>query len=160
MEGGWGSIVDISANGRTAIGWERAGYSSRNLVARDMETGKETLLVAGGPSGTPGMPRISADGRRVAYNWNDMDDGFSATGRSLRVITLEPGATPDILLSQPDKQVRPSGWSPDGKRLLVNVNRASETGLLNTRSEIGWVSLEDRSVHNSENVRALAESLS
>ena len=146
LEGGWAAVVDISANGRTAIGWERAGYSSRNLVARDMETGKETLVVAGGPSGTPGMPRISADGRRVAYNWNDMDDGTRSIGRSLRVIALEAGANPEILLSQADRQMRPSGWSPDGKRLLVNVNRAGETGVsLNTRSEIGWVSLDDRS---------------
>ena len=146
LEGGWASVVDISANGRTAIGWERAGYSSRNLVVRDMETGKEILVVAGGPSGTPGMPRVSADGRRVAYNWNDMDDGTRPTDRSLRVIALEAGAKPEILLSQADRQMRPSGWSPDGKRLLVNVNRAGETGVfLNTPSEIGWVSLEDRS---------------
>ena len=126
-----------------------------------MDTGKETLVVAGRPGGTPGMPRISADGRRVAYNWNDMDDGTRPTGRSLRVIALEAGANPEILLSQADRQMRPSGWSPDGKRLLVNVNRAGETGVsLNTRSEIGWVSLRRQVVHRPENVRALAESFS
>ena len=145
LEGGWAAVVDISANGRTAIGWERAGYSSRNLVARDMDTGKETLVVAGGPA------RHSAHaadfGPCCAVS---LTTGTTWTTERVRLvgfcaIALEAGANPEILLSQADREMRPSGWSPDGKRLLVNVNRAGETGVsLNTRSEIGWVSLEDR----------------
>ncbi len=86
-----------------------------------MDTGKETLVVAGGPSGTPGMPRISADGRRVAYNWNDMDDGTRPTGRSLRVIALEAGANPEILLSQADR-----GCGPAAGRLTATPARQRE----------------------------------
>lgn len=147
LEGGWAGIIDIAANGRLAVGWERAGYSARNLLVRDMESGTETVLVAGGPSGTGGQARISPDGRRVAFDWSDMDDGSKTTGSSLRVLPTEGGPVETILTNATDTSMRPSGWSPDGKRLLVNVHRFGKgADQPPTSTELAWVSLQDRSV--------------
>jgi len=147
LDGGWASILDISANGNLAVGWERAGYSARNILVRDMETGKETVLVAGSPSGSAGQARISPDGRKVAYNWVDRDETSAVTRSSLRIMSVDGGASQEVLATGPETTVRPSGWSPDGKRLLVNVNVYGKGETRDAKSsEVSWLTLDDRSM--------------
>ena len=147
LDGGWASIVDIGANGRVAVGWQRAGYSARNIVVRDMETGKETVLITGGPTGSAGQARISPDGRRVAFNWQDVDEASKVTATSVRVASVDGGAPQEVLQLAPGTSMRPSGWSPDGKRLLVNIRhfeRDFEGPVSST--EVAWLTLADKSV--------------
>lgn len=145
LDGGWAYIMDVSADGRIAVGSERTGYSGFRIVARDVQSGTETVAVADTPLGAPGVARISRDGRRIAYTWNDVEDN-RRPGRSLRVIGTEPGSKPEVLMAQATARPRPSGWSPDGKRILVNVQRYLDTTSSDaTSTELAWVSVEDKS---------------
>ncbi len=145
LDGGWAYIMDVSADGRIAVGSERTGYSANRIVARDVQSGTETVAVADTPSGAPGVARISRDGRRIAYTWNEVDDS-KRPGRSLRIIGTEPGSKPEVLMAQATARPRPSGWSPDSKRILVNVQRYPNTTSSDaTSTELAWVSVEDKS---------------
>lgn len=146
LEGGYAMLTEISGDGRVAVGMERAAYSSNSIVTRDVESGNERPIVSGGLTGSAAAPRLSADGRQLAYAWFDIDDGFNVVARSLRVMPIDASAGPAVVFQDPGKWVRPSGWSPDGKRILLNVQRVSAANTIaNDSTELAWLALGDKS---------------
>lgn len=119
FDGGTTEISGISADGRVAVGVDFKDAGGADIVLRDVALGRVTTLVAGSSSGGGRLPRISNDGRRVAYEW--VADGQ----RSLRIIGTEAGATPEVIMAAQPTNRLPLGWSPDGKRILARVETAS-----------------------------------
>jgi Tol biopolymer transport system component len=130
-DGNWMAMVDWSTN-------------DGHLAIRDMSTGQLKRLQTGTcRKGAKNCafaeaPVFSPDMRQVAYIWYDDSeiDGQS----QLRVIANEVGAKPKVLVRNPEINVRASGWSPDGKSILVVTKRPDRTW------QLGWVSATDGSI--------------
>lgn len=135
LDGGPVEMIEVSEDGRLALGREIAGLNYLNLAVRDLSSGRTATLLKGTPSASWFRPRLSSDGRRVAYRWLERTSGREPQ-MSLRVIGTEPGATPDIILPQVSLTTNPMGWSPDAKAILVSV----------TPQELAWLSVESKSV--------------
>lgn len=140
LEGGWAAMFDISPDGRLTVGPERAGYDAYSIVLREVLTGRATTLVAGSTGRGGFQARISNDGRRVTYNWWEQEDP------SLRVIGIEAGETPTIVRA-PQATMAPVDWSPDGKAVLMVIQRYSDAAMQQpTFRELAWVSLESKAI--------------
>lgn len=76
---------------------------------------------------------ISADGTQVAHNWLNRPEGkkpgyamYQEGIWDLRVLGLEGSGSRVLRQWERGTYVRPFGWSPDGKRVLVGLNGAAE----------------------------------
>ena len=77
----------------------------------------------------------SPDLSQVAFVWHE-----KSNPGHLRVIANQPGAKPRILVRNPEfPYVLPSGWSADGKFILVHMWKKDYT------AQLAWVSLADGS---------------
>ncbi len=81
---------------------------------------------------------FSPDTRQVVYQW--YDDSEIDGHAQLRVIANEVGAKPRVLVRDPELNLWPSAWSPDGKSILVTITKSDRT------TQIGWVSVTDGSI--------------
>jgi Tol biopolymer transport system component len=127
-------LIEVSEDGRLALGREIAGLNSINLVVRDPSSGRMATLLRGTQAASWFQPRFSRDGQRVAYRWEE--GPMDRRQGSLRAIGTESGATPEIILPQITGRTNPNGWSPDGRAILLSL----------TPQELAWVSVEDKSV--------------
>lgn len=141
LDGAWSSMFDISPDGRLTVGPERTGYSSYNIVLRDVLTGRASILVPGANGRFGFQARISNDGRRVAYNWFELETS------SLRVVGIDAGSTPEVI-TVPQTSMVPMDWSPDDKAVLVMIPRFGNATMPQeeTSRELAWVSVESKSV--------------
>ncbi len=112
-----------------------------DLGVRDLTSGVGRRLTNTGGWGTSGDfaegSIISPDSRQIAYTW------FSEKELQWEVrITPLGGGTPRILYrsDQRGEYMRPSGWTPDGRQLLVTRNLADGT------SQLALISLHDGSL--------------
>lgn len=136
-----GSDVDlfgtISPNGRflSYTDWAR----TNNLMLRDLQTGTSQPLTNNttfGEFGYTNYSVISRDGQQVVFNWQPRDTGR----QELRVMSLQrPGlsASSRLFENQGKDFVRPFDWSPDGKRIAVQVERedqSSQIGVIDVPS--------------------------
>jgi TolB protein len=73
----------------------------------------------------------SPDLKQVAYVWHE-----GSNPGHLRVIPNQPGAKPRVLVQNAEfPYVLPSGWSPDGKSILVHMWKKDYT------AQLAWVYL-------------------
>lgn len=109
-------------------------WDSGDLAILDLRTGKSRrLLVKSGgweDSDIDGeTPVLSPDHRQIVYEWYL---GKKSGGRSqLRLVLDQPGAKPRDLLDNADyTYYEPAAWFPDGKSVLVTLQKRDKTGLL------------------------------
>ena len=141
LEGDWAGMGEISADGRFGVGIQRVGWSAFDIVLRDVSTGRTTVLVRGLNGRYGFQPRISPDGRYIAYSWAEEDL------RSLRVIGTEGGSSPKEIIAPSKTSMMPVTWSPDGKALLVAMPLFDDSFREQIKSmDLSWVSLETRTV--------------
>jgi Tol biopolymer transport system component len=127
-------------------------FGTRQVTLRDLRTGVDRPLTAGvrGRISRDADPltAISRDGKQVAFEWAPSKEGEWLTpddGRvELRVAKVEGIGVPEsrTLLSltlDVAEAISPLDWSPDGKLLLVNIQRTDLVG------QLSLVSVEDGS---------------
>ena len=84
---------------------------------------------------TPSEAQFSPDGKWIAYDWGSYVEGFD-----LRIVGLD-GSEPRVLYQHPEiHRLKPFGWSPDGHRVLVRIDRKDGT------HQIAFVSVAEGSV--------------
>jgi Tol biopolymer transport system component len=114
-------------------------WSTGNVAVHEIDTGKYRLLSHKGSwldsDDYAQSPRISFDGRTVAYAWVN-DEGFY----ELRVVGIDGSAERVLYRDESVPYVEPLDWFPDGKRVLAAL--APEDGDL----QLAWVSLADGSL--------------
>ncbi len=109
------------------------------LGVRDLKDGTNRIL-ARESGGSMFYATFSPDGRQVAYAW-------AQTGKDrtwdLRIVPLTGGdSTPPRIVYRNEEmiQIRPFGWTPDGKQLLVLRSLKDGT------NQISMVSVQDGSI--------------
>jgi hypothetical protein len=112
-----------------------------DVVVHDSTSGESKTLYrgtcisrtrAGGCNGWAANTHVSPDGRQVAYGLL-FEEIFE-----LRVIPNEPGAKSRLVLRNPNVNIRPLDWTPNGQAILV---LSQERGSGN--QEIGLVSVQN-----------------
>lgn len=118
-----------------------------DLVLTRISTGETKRLVTAAfdkVSATWGeSPLLSPDQKQIAYWWFD-DSAPQARGQ-VRLMPNAPGAKSRVLVNATGGSdgAYPIGWSPDGKRILVELGKLDQ----NRRSrDIAWASVADGSV--------------
>lgn len=141
-DGLWSTLNDVSRDGRWAVGSERRGYSSYDIVLHDLHTGRATVLAAGTRQRSGMAPRISPDGRLVAYSWREGEHDLH-----LRVLGTDTSATaPRVFRAAPATSIYPLDWAPDGKRVLVALRRDQVAAPTPTSVELAWIILQTGAV--------------
>ncbi len=111
--------------------------NSGDLLARNLSNGQDLRLSDSRNSDDyPGGSAFGPDGKQVAYAWRE------DRRHQLRVIGVSAGErVPRVLYENEDvARVSPSGWSPDGKWIAVQLLRVDRT------MQIGLISPHDRSL--------------
>jgi Tol biopolymer transport system component len=109
------------------------------LAVRDLKDGTSRIL-ASESGATLWYTAFSPDGRQVAYGW------LKPTGRDitgdLRIVSVTgDDATPRVIYRNAEiTQIRPFGWTPDGKHVLVLRSLRDGT------NQIAMVSVQDGSI--------------
>lgn len=126
---------EVSRDGRyfSYIEWDTG-----DMAIRDMRTGERRRLTDSGPWGEDdefgGQSRFSPDGNRLAYTWYRSGCALKLCPVELRIVETERTAEPRVLLADETiRYVEPGRFSPDGKRLLVSLERTEgghELGIL------------------------------
>jgi len=122
-------------------------WNSGDLVLTRTSSGETRRLVQGhfndDPVSWAQSPLLSPDQKQVAYWWYDYADP-QAHGQ-VRLMANQPGAKPRVLVQATDGPdgTMPIAWSPDGKRMLVNLGRREEGQPIH---EIAWATVSDGSV--------------
>ena len=129
--------ADISPDGRwmAITEWDETG----DLAVKDMSTGEIKRLMA--KSGTwktaeayVETPVFSPDLRQIAYLYWTGSDGHA----QLRVMPNEVSGKHRVLVDDPaNHYYSVAGWSPDGKRILVTIQKVDRTRTM------AWVSAVD-----------------
>jgi Tol biopolymer transport system component len=130
----------ISPDGRyiSYVDWNTGG-----IALHDLRTGKDSDLESDHPAAGTGYQEfanesaISKDGQLVAYTWwSSQDLRFE-----LRLANTTGDPHPRRLYDNPGVDwIAPYDWSPDGKSVVVELNRTDGTG------QIGFVSVPDGSL--------------
>jgi len=113
----------VSADGRymSFIDW-----TTGDVAVRDLRAGENRHVTNKGPwtqSEEMGFfPRISPDGKFVAYTWMDQYYNFV-----LRVIGLDGSGARDLHRSPETMFLIPGGWSPDSRQVVVSLTRRDQT---------------------------------
>ncbi len=122
-------------------------WDTGDIAVRDLESGEIRRLTKKGtwvenPVEYGLLSAFSPDGRQVAFTWlNWRADNPNGPGE-LRLASLDADSSdPRILYrSEEVEYVYADGWSPDGRQVLVLVNRKDRT------NQIGLVSVADGSL--------------
>jgi Tol biopolymer transport system component len=131
--------ASVTSDGRWMA---KVDWSTGDIAIQDTSSTQARRLMAktGGweePNEWAESPVLSANARQVAFAWRDA----AKRQYELRVMANESGGKPRVLHHNPElKYLNPTGWSLDGKSILVNLYRR------NGPSQIAWVSIADGSV--------------
>ena len=139
----WANAPDNSGtpspDGRllTFIDWETG-----DLAVRDLRTGENRRLTHKGSwTDSPEYaewPKMSADGKQVAYSWSTED-----YGHQLRLVPTDAGekTEPRIVVQIPDLHyIIPWAWSPDSKSVLALFSRGDDT------NQLVWITMADGTI--------------
>jgi len=85
------------------------------LWQHDLTTGEDRKLIEDS-GGYWGSTAISPDGKQIAYSW------FLKDALELRVIGID-GSRMRVLLSEKERFIYPTAWSPDGKQILALLSK-------------------------------------
>ena len=129
--------ADFSSDGRSMVFID---WNSGDVANRDVVTGSVKRLNMKGSwkdSDAYGeFPILSPDQRQIAFLWEIERDHAQ-----LRLAENEPGSKPRVLVDTPENTYyEPAAWSPDGKSILVVIEKADRTWRL------AWVSAAQGSV--------------
>jgi len=114
-----GAQFDVSGTGDLVfIEGAGQGLEPRTLVWRDGDGGKEVVAQANEP-GRTWTPRLSPDGRYVAYRTSGPE------GDNIWMLDLQRGIHS---LFTPDGGARSFSWSPDGEYLYYSADSGTEEG--------------------------------
>jgi len=133
--------ADFSPDGRLML---ITDWDSGDLAIRDMNNHpvKRLMVKAGSWKESDAYgesPIFSPDLRQIAYLWETGEKGDAHA--QLRVVAREPGSKPRVLVNTPENiYYEPAAWSPDGKSVLVLIEKPDLTW------QIAWVSAADGSV--------------
>ncbi len=129
------SEADFSRDGRLMVFTD---WMSGDLAIRDISTGKIKRLMANNDAGTWGAnPIFSSDLRQIVYLWGNASNKRS----QLRVMANEPGAKPRAVIDSPENiDYIPAAWFPDGKSVLVTIQKSDKTW------QLAGVSMSDGAV--------------
>ncbi|MDX2160032.1 MAG: DPP IV N-terminal domain-containing protein [bacterium] len=94
---------------------QRAGYDASIFVI-DIERGTRAALFTVPPALPADLPRLSADGQRIIFEF------WAESGLALRALDL---ARRSLYATDPALQDRLPGWSPDGTQIAFWSNRMS-----------------------------------
>lgn len=128
---------DVSYDGRLFV---YSDWSTGDLALRDLRTGESRRLTNKGEwreSGEYAMgPRLSRDGKRVAFTWA-VPDGNSER-YELGTVGIEGGVPRTVYRDASTGWIAPAGWFPDGEHILAYVIRATGMSqLLKVHAETG-----------------------
>ena len=124
-------------------------WGTGNLAIRDFANGVSRILTKNqnASQGYPEYSVLSPDGRQVAYVWFN-PDARGASPYELRVMTVGSGGEPKVLPWGGARYSQPTGWTPDGKQLLVIRTLQDRTiqlamvstgdGAIRTLKSLGW----------------------
>jgi Tol biopolymer transport system component len=133
------SMGTISSDGRhlSFVDWDTG-----DLAVRDMATGAKRRLTDKGPWEKSvefaESSAFSRDGSLIAYAWFNGNSGRY----DLRIIRADArvGTAPRVLFDNSDVSwVAPYDWTPDGKRIVVQIQRRDRT------AQIGLIATADGS---------------
>lgn len=141
--GGDGALVDgvVSAapDGRFLAVTD---WTTGDLAIRDLKQRTERRLTAQTSPYADGYavePRVSPDGKLVAFSWQKNATTEVQAGVDLRLIGVD-GSRARVLYSNPEVDyVKAADWSPDGRRVLAAFHTRSRT------VQIALVSVADSS---------------
>ena len=93
-------------------------WDSGNIVIRDLATGATRNITHNTGDYKPGWgrsPRVSRDGRWIAYRWYPRVE----TGAQLRVSSIDGGESRVIYDVKTATDIQAEDWSPDGRTILA-----------------------------------------
>jgi len=126
-------------------------WSNGDVIFVDAVTRSVSRIApGGGPGAYPSWgenPLLSPDRRQAAYQW--FDDTSGETTNQLRLVSLERGAKPRVLVDDLARvrNIYPSAWSPDARRVLVGYEIPVPAGSSQPAGQgdlqLSWVSVAD-----------------
>jgi Tol biopolymer transport system component len=119
--GGIYGKIRFAMDGRSLFYSFRTGENLLHLMRRDLKTGEETDLyhVQSDGVGLFGLS-LSPDGKRLAFNLNLLPAESAAGPRAMRVLSIDGGASQDLMRGPYSCPAPGSGaWTPDGRYLLA-----------------------------------------
>jgi len=100
-------------------------------LARIDGSGIEDAYTCADPCMDVDHPAISPDGRHIAFERNDTRDG-TFIGTTIEILDLDTGAVRTAIASRSSREfIKYPRWSPDGRRLVVSVERVDEDVVIN-----------------------------
>ena len=112
-------------------------WSTGDLALHDLATGQNRRLTkaSGRLLDFALSSSIAPDGRHVAYTW------LEGPVVTLRIVDVDGSQVRTLYQNKETVYVQPATWSPDGKQIVVVLNKADRT------NQIGLVSTADGSTH-------------
>jgi Tol biopolymer transport system component len=119
---GASQVWDRNANAVSPDGQYLMFFDGGNMVLHEVSSGRNRVLTRG-DAGAASYPVPSPDSRLIAYMWSNKDKPAD----ELRVISRDGGAA-RVVYPHDEKigVMRPHGWSPDGKSIVVDTAEYSD----------------------------------
>jgi Tol biopolymer transport system component len=112
-------------------------WMTGDLAIRDLAAGQHRLLTRVGYPAYALFSSVSPDGQMVAFLWNT-GEGLSEWQPQLRIVGID-GTGERVLIENASREINyitPTDWTPDGRRVLVALQKraGNEIALVDVRS--------------------------
>jgi Tol biopolymer transport system component len=135
LDGEWTELFGMSADGRLVVGQRVVRVGTQELVVRDLSTGAARGLAMCGAG-----PELSDDGTLAACALPDWSE--------LAILETESGAPRLSITAPPGVSYRATDFAPDGRAILIEINRANAEGPRSGPVEYAWLTLADHSLRS------------